>query len=371
MQLKSLIRYPIDIRRARRMLAKKQPVHDSLDCQNRPIVLDLRTPQLLFDCGRHFASLAHYAQCAGSPFLVRSSQLLLSSIARKIHGREMLADSHAQWMPTNKPLPDSAHVLCDYDSPEHIQMMIGRDIDLAIPVMPYPMHPATLPFAGDEQLQQLRQVSRAGVLFAGNQKPKYGAAKIAQNFGVMSRLEMLDRIAKQFPGRVVNSVSNRSVARPIVISDSRVDKIDASEWLPTLARFQFFLCCPGASQPTCHNMVEAMSVGTVPIIEYADRVTPRLEDGVNAICFSGADGLDQAIQRIERFSAQQLRELSQNAARFYDQHLCGTKFLAGLRDGKFDLSAGKICLPFHEHNFYESALPKSVAGSDPSARRAA
>jgi hypothetical protein len=356
MKLKTLIRYPIDIRRARRLLRERAAAVPTLI--ERPIALDLRTDAMLFDCGRHFASLAHHACGAGSPFLVRCSPLLLAGIARKIHGGEMLAESHACWIPRDAPLPENALVLCDYE-PDHgsgfIQMLIGRDIDRELAVMPYPMHPATLRQLEQTDLVRLRKSpKRSAIFFAGNQKPRYGDAKMQKNFGVLSRLEILGTLAERFPSRIATSMETAN-DRSIVISDSRVESIAAADWLPSLARSRFFVCCPGSSQPMCHNLVEAMSVGTIPILEYGDRVTPRLRDGENAICFEAKAGLVDAIDRIDRLSSVQVTRLSQNVADFYDEHLCGTKFMARLRDGELDTSSRCLCMPFHERNFYQSS----------------
>jgi hypothetical protein len=208
------------------------------------------------------------------------------------------------------------------------------------------------------------------IYFAGNQKRSYGDAKMRRNFDVLSRLEILRTLADEFPSRVSASLvpadGHRSAAggaakgdRRIVISDSRVSPVAPQDWLATLASSEFFLCCPGSSQPTCHHLVEAMSVGAIPILEYGDRVTPRLVDGETAICFRGRRGLVEAIKRIDRLDPQQIAGLRRNVARFYDQHLCGTRFLAGLRDGDLDLSSRSVCMPFHEHNFYQSR--RSVA----------
>ena len=366
-QLKSLIRFPIDIRRARRLLAEKPS--DASRLTKRPIVLDLRTPKLLFDCGRHFASLAYHAAAAGSPFYVRCSPVLLAGIARKIHGREMLAEPHTSWLALDDPLPSGAFVLCDYDggsAADQTSMLIGRDILRDLPVMPYPMHPATLRQLQRVSLIELRgEQDRSAIFFAGNQKPKYGDQKIRRNFGLLSRLEILGTLAEQFPDRTLvpgrqqdglsgSSIPDHSNRHPIVLSDSRLNPIAACDWLPTLARTQFFLCCPGASQPTCHHLIEAMSVGTIPILEYGDRLAPPLRDGENAICFRGKRGLLEAIERIDRLSTEQLLKLRQNVADFYDRHLCGTRFLTALRDGRLGPRSRYVCMPFHETNFFQS-----------------
>lgn len=359
MQLKSLVRYPIDIRRARRLLRVARAADDTF--AQRPIALDLVTPQMLFDCGRHLACLAHHAQAIGSQFLVRCSPIMLASIARKIHGREMLAEPYVRWLSTAQSLPENALVLRDYDSDQRgVRMLIGRDQVAGAPTMPYPMHPASLPFADHPSLLRLRQSEdRAGIFFAGNQKAKYGDDKMSRDFGLLSRLRILQTIRGRFPERVVDSIRQRVDRHSIVLSDSRVESIPASHWLSSLARAQFFVCCPGASQPTCHNLIEAMSVGTIPLIEYGSRVTPPLQDGVHAITFQGEQGLVAAIQRIDRLSARQIETMSGHAASFYDQHLCGRTFLAGLRDREIDCRLGTVCMPFHDRNLFEFSRHRS------------
>lgn len=288
---------------------------------------------------------------------------MVAAIARKIHGREMLAMPHVRWLAATESLPAGGLVLCDHavessseDQMGHrIQMLIGRDIDPSCPVMPYPMHPATLAHADVSQLVGLRaRFKRGGILFAGNQKPKYGDAKMQRNFGVLSRLDVLRTLSEVFPSRVVQSISHDGPSDQITLSDSRTESISPSQWLPTLARSSFFLCCPGACQPTCHHLVEAMSVGTIPILEYADRVTPNLVDGKTAICFRGKSGLMSAIERIDRMPDHRLLQMRANVASFYDQHLCGTTFLRKLRDAPPESRSDRVCMPFHDRNFYDS-----------------
>ena len=95
--LKSYVRYPWDVRRAKSYLEngktgdKSDESLLSVDTFHRPIVVELHTPQLLFDCGRHLNCVAMHARLAGSPFYLRCSKVLLAGIARKLYGRELLS----------------------------------------------------------------------------------------------------------------------------------------------------------------------------------------------------------------------------------------------------------------------------------------
>ncbi|WP_146521885.1 hypothetical protein [Stieleria varia] len=400
MHLKTLIRYPIDIRRARRMLASRPDalLHPSLRSTDsgvgtggRPVVLDLTTTDLLIDCGRHLMTLACWAQAIGSPFSIRCSRLILSAVARKIHGRELLSETAVRWLDPSSTdrenqIPAGALVLCDAEPTAsrvgnhldsgvtRLQMLIGRDIDRSIPVMPYPMHPATLQQLATTDLESLRATPRrCGVFFAGNQKRKYGDDKMQHEFGVVPRLELLQTLKQNFAPHIATRPCDDDATCPrglpvrdrIVLVDSREHSIPASNWLTTIASAEFFLCCPGAAQPTCHHLIEAMSVGTIPLIEYGDRMTPPLEDDVNAVCFYGTDGLVTAIDRIESMSSAQIARLRQGAIAYYEQHLCGSRFMQALCDETIDLSGGLICVPFHEHNLYDHEAVPALGRSSP------
>lgn len=364
MSLKLYLRYPVDIRRAQQLLEGRGDPTNAY--RQRPLVLDLRTPQLMFDCGRHLQSLAYYACQNGSPTLLRCSRLLLGGVARKVFGREMLAQDYVAHIAPSQPIPQGAMVLGDYQptgeeqrefsqrEATYLQMRIGRDVDRSLAVMPYPMHPATLRHLAETDLEALRHqhVGREAILFAGCQKLRYGAPWMQEQFGILSRLEVLDTLRERFAQRVQESLKPSSRWRPIAILDSRVHGVPAHEWLPTLASVRFFLCCPGGRQPLCHNLIESMSVGTIPILEYGDRITPELRDEEHAICFRGRRGLIEAIERIDAMSSDKLAAMSQRVAAFYDRHLCGQRFMADLSQGRIDTRAGQLCMPFHERNFF-------------------
>ncbi len=361
MWLKSIVRYPLDIRRARGMLAAQAKTRQP-DHRGRAIVLDLATPHLHFDCARHLVCIARHASIIGSPVTLRCSGVLLGGIARKLYGRQLLTAPNVRWVPPGTRLPNDALVLRDSPqmdqevrgSQDHYRMMVGRDVVPATPVMPYPMHHDSIEHAQNLDLVRLREASdRHGVFFAGRQKAAYAKAVIESNFGIMSRMRFLRTLQDRLGSRITKDLDRRDPQKPIVLLDTDEKSIEATDWLPTLARFNFFLCPPGASQPICHNAIEAMCVGTIPVLEYHDRFWPRLVDGVNAVCFQGEHGLIDAINRIAAMNPQQIDQLRGGVVDHYQQHLRGETFLAELRDSKNGSIDGMISMPFHDQNFYD------------------
>lgn len=366
--LKTYLRYPIDIRRANEYLAGADDVPD-WGPRARTIVVDIHTPQLLFDCGRHLNCIAQHAAAAGSPFVLRCSKLLLAAVARKLYGPELLSNANVQWIEEFSDCPSDAFVLTD--APERteslaaVAMMIGSDSPAGSMVMPYPMHHRTLQQLPTTNLRKLRSLGqpegRSGLFFAGRLKDNYQKSQIDSRFGVVNRLDVIGTLRHQFPERIlshpVGSDANEQLTlagnpQSITLVDSAQVAIDASDWLPTLARYDLFVCSPGVCQPMCHNVIEAMSVGTIPLIEYGDRFSPALTDSVNAVRFRGTDGLAAAVRRIDAMTPNQISELRRGVAEYYDRHLCGDAFLANLRDLPAGQRPETLSMPFHDVNLF-------------------
>ncbi|MGB7347630.1 MAG: hypothetical protein WBD20_25630 [Pirellulaceae bacterium] len=362
MKIRHFLRYPVDIARAKTMLADRCAETNSFD--NRPLVLDLYTTDLLLDCGRHFAAIAHYAAQNQSAVVIRCRRVLLGAIAHKPFGGQMLEMANVRWVSEKTALPDNALVLTDVAKENAsrdtgrasvVELLISKDVLEHCPVMPYPMHPGVLPHASDTTLGAARKTEgRRGIFFAGSQRAKYGREVLRQGFGVLNRIEILEFVRETFSSRVVTSAVESNVRMPVVLparADSKAaPPISIQEWLPMLAKHQFFLCCPGIAQPMCHNVVESMSVGTIPIIEYPERFSPQLTDGVNAVCYQGRGGLREAIDRIDQMNDEEICQLSRNVMSHYDQHLDATQFMADLIHSSDERGVQQICLPFHDEN---------------------
>lgn len=359
MWFKSIVRFPIDIRRAESLLLQARPREQNTPLPGRAIVLEMRTPQLQFDCGRHLNAIAIHAKMISSPFYLRCSRVLFAAIARKLFGPELLTDNNLTWLAPTDATPDDALVLHDSietlpsnlndDRCTHSQLMIGRDTIDGSWVMPYPMHPHTLSRLAAVDMTALRGTpDRCGIFFAGRLKANY--THVRNHFGVMNRLEMIESLRANFAPQVTDRIDIASHKNSIVLVDAKTQGLSSEDWLPTLASFNFFVCCPGVCQPMCHNAVEAMSVGTIPLIEYADRFSPALVDGVNAICFSGPQGLIDAVKRIQRLSAVDIDRLRRGVVAYYETHLRGDRFLAKLRDTSERVSL--VSMPFHDTNFF-------------------
>jgi hypothetical protein len=98
-------------------------------------------------------------------------------------------------------------------------------------------------------------------------------------------------------------------------------KGDPRKWLTDLRRTDFFLCLPGSHMPMCHNAVEAISMGCIPILCYENWFMPNLVHGVNCLSYCDLDGVKRAIDTALAMSQKDISLLRSNVWNYYDRYL--------------------------------------------------
>lgn len=237
-------------------------------------------------------------------------------------------DEPARWMHVfDRPLP-SAKAL-----PWRRRIQVRSDLfspySLRSPLIaPYAMHPSQALLATPERLAGLRAAPRAmRLLFAGDSKG-YVRNRVRYPGPKLPRLEVLTTLKARLGDEVVPVSGADEIARLceagfvrcFVLSDSG-SGIEPSQWLPTLARADFFLCPPGIVMPMCHNVVEAMAVGTIPVISYPEWLHPNLRHLENCVVFDGKDDLVEKMRLVLQMPPARVEQMRAAVIDYYDRHL--------------------------------------------------
>jgi hypothetical protein len=200
-------------------------------------------------------------------------------------------------------------------------------------LMPYPMHPHIYEKSYLGKIYKLRRAEKAiHILFAGRTNPElYSGQGIfyKQNANLMPRSKAISSIKKEFYGQYISIESHSDLAealeysgnRKFVLSEKSCFSIPRKDWLLVLAKCSFFICLPGVDMPLCHNSIEAMSVGTIPLINYGDWFEPKLTHLHNCIQFRGESDLTQKINLILSLPSDKIKELRENVITYYENHL--------------------------------------------------
>ena len=338
--------------------AKRRTLGDAHPSKE-PIWFDFHSPKLLFDGARHFNSLALQLVDMGHPVVVIDRNRLALRLARKLHGRAVIQCPSVFFAKSTQSPPPGSTVITDSLSSEascfSIRVSIGATPVAGASVYPFPVHPTVRSSLTPAQLARGRsRDQRARLFFSGNQKSRYAKSDLSTQFSACNRIDLLGHLRAKFGGLCETlqqwPKQANSVWRPIMLGDSRRVSIHPTQWLDALSHFDFFIGCPGVDHPMCHNLIEAMSVGTIPVLEHGHCFCPHLVDGVNAILFSGLDGFEDAVQRVLAMDDSTIRRLRRGVVEYYDAHLDSEKYLRRLMMSVKLRGGVVLSIPYHHAN---------------------
>jgi hypothetical protein len=204
-------------------------------------------------------------------------------------------------------------------------------------LMPFPVHPVHAGLDLPERLRRHRAAERKLRLFFSGETKGYFKNRIHYPRSKLPRLQVLETIKERMAREIVvvreKPALDRLLAEPAytakcVLVDTTQFRVSDPEWLGTLAKADFFLCPPGLVMPMCHNGVEAMAVGTIPVINYPEWFDPALVHLENCIVFDDEADLVTKLQEVLAMDARRIAELRQRAINYYEEHLSARSFTA-------------------------------------------
>lgn len=192
----------------------------------------------------------------------------------------------------------------------------------------------------------------ARIFFGGNtEEGKYDKNVIGELYGMLTRREMLGAVGEMIPaGEIFRPASagqwlGSEEKHRYVLCETQYSKIPADRWLEAMSRADFFLACPGVGMPLCHNLIEAMAAGAIPVLQYDRYLSPELEDGVNCFSFRDERELRDIASRILTMSGKEVHHLREGVKVYYDRHQAPGRFaekLAAAGDATLLMNAYRV-----------------------------
>lgn len=206
--------------------------------------------------------------------------------------------------------------------------------------MPFPISPHLYVNGIYQKINEFRLLkSNTRVFFSGNlDKEAYKQAIFNDFFKKIDRVTLVDVLIEQLnEDEIIIVESKKDLEKCKLLSKPSFElfnwtwspkesinldiRVKNEEWLEKLASSSFFLCAPGIRMPLCFNCVEALSVGTIPILEYPEYFDPPLKHMENAIVFSGKHDLVEKIRLALHMDQVTIDRLSHQAIQYYDKYL--------------------------------------------------
>jgi hypothetical protein len=170
-----------------------------------------------------------------------------------------------------------------------------------------------------------------GIFFYG-QKELISDSRIKTHFNLYSRAEIFNYLDQNIPNKLQPfsykefSLYRQEKHNNFYFIDSRYFRIPTADWLTVLSSFEYFIASPGMIMPQCHNIIEAMSLGVIPILQFPDAFSPKLNHLENCIVFNYIEELPQLITNLLNMNKNIKSKMSDNVKKYYEDHISPRSF---------------------------------------------
>lgn len=322
---------------------------------------------------RHLHILMHFFEIKGYAVRIRHRYRFIASWAshdlfrfsspfRMYWGQG--AEKGARWLFTDRPVK-RPHVLLDAD---YYPVPGEREQDPRIPMS------LVDTFYVFRLLDRIavnpEEARRRGVFFFGNMDPlAYGRSEPAEVFNCLTRTDLINTVRRRFPDRVVTPREAKGIAvhggRDIVLVDRKDHYITPDRLPGVLGEFDFFLAPSGVVMPLCHNLVEAIAAGCIPILQHPHLMVPHLEHGRNCFAFRDEAGLAAILERIPHMPEKEVRDMRANVLAYYRSHLAPEAVIGRLEQEGSDLRRVRLNGELYSTNILREKLARMGSGGLP------
>lgn len=202
-------------------------------------------------------------------------------------------------------------------------------------IMPFPMHPVHIKDDLEQRLEKLRTIKKCMRVFFSGDTKNYVRNRVQYPKEKLPRSVIIDTILERMENKVfnvedsmyLNSLETTAYINKVVLVNTNKTWVDDRNWLGNLARSDFFLSPPGIVMPMCHNIIEAMAVGSIPITNYPEWFDPDLEHMKNCIAFEDQDDLISKLNLALKMDREKIAEMRENTLGYYQSYLRSVTFL--------------------------------------------
>jgi len=181
------------------------------------------------------------------------------------------------------------------------------------------------------------------LFFIGNLTSEfYQNIQLKKSFDVMTLKEAIIAICENFdytkllvPNSIKQLYKGFTDKMEIILCDGKANPVWNRDYFRLLEQSDFFLAASGVIMPQCHNIIEAMAAGCIPLIEYGDWFTPPLEHNVNAVIFKGTEDLIKKIKFILMLTEYDIQKLRLGVLKYYENNLTSKSVINQVLDRKY------------------------------------
>ncbi|WP_321990727.1 hypothetical protein [Marispirochaeta aestuarii] len=174
---------------------------------------------------------------------------------------------------------------------------------------------------------------KIAAFFAGNVlERKYTNQRTKEYFNINTRYEIIKAIQDNlssdyvyFPGSyedLLEKMESGYLRNKVVIMDTQKAGIPQHQWLRLLSESDYFIYTPGILYPWCHNQIESMAAGAIPITQFPHIFHPELQEKENCFTWQTTRELVDILKEIAagKINANHTSTLRMNINAYYETH---------------------------------------------------
>lgn len=316
-------------------------------------VIDLGKTEMLTDSGRYFQALVRGLLDSSHSVYVVRKLWLVTELHKKKYSKKLIDSGKIQFIDEKQMIENSEQI--DYlwfDGGSSAgdcgtdRIKIKKQIHLSLSSrsiggdlwLPYQVHPEMecVPILNESSLERERPF---GIFFIGNVGPAY-ESDFVKSHHVMSRIQVLETLIQNVPNTIryenfdgneeVDDFAKKCVFLPCYNQTTKRSNglIPSDKYMHLLGKIDFVICTPGTYMPFAHNVIESMSQGCIPILEYGHYFSPKLVDGLNCLVYQDAESLNSAVNRAVDMSVKERIRMRKEVCRYYRDHIKFSSFLS-------------------------------------------
>lgn len=174
------------------------------------------------------------------------------------------------------------------------------------------------------------------VLFAGTIDRSYTNERTKEYFGINTRAEIFDYIQQHMSSDQVyiprtyrdmqDKMKKRELVDKVVLLNASDVAIPPEDYFSVLHQTDYFIHMSGYIQPFCHNQIETMACGVIPITQFPDIFHPNLEEGIHARIFKTLPDLHALLEKILTEKSVAMDTIRANVVSYYKDYFSYDSF---------------------------------------------
>jgi hypothetical protein len=165
-------------------------------------------------------------------------------------------------------------------------------------------------------------------------RPGYNNPAFEKKYGMPGRFAIYNAL-RHLPYAITNDFFDENKEDhkdKLFIHTLHSNSLVGQAYLDYLSKFKFIVCAPGVSMPLCHNLIEALAFGCIPVFSYPAWLPQGLINKVNCFIYTSIPQLQHILEELRNLEVDDFALMQYNLKKYYQDNFLN--FVPNIEDYK-------------------------------------